>query len=81
LFVMVADARSGVRGAPITMTGSWRKRRHTHQRAVVEIGGKCRCWTRLEEHQQAVDRLREGGRAEEGGLGIMKEAAVEAPDG
>jgi hypothetical protein len=35
----------------------------------------------LGEHQQAEDGLGEGGRAGEGGLGIMKEAAVEAPDG
>jgi hypothetical protein len=35
----------------------------------------------LSKHQQALGRDGEGGRAEEGGLGIMKESAVDAPDG
>jgi hypothetical protein len=35
----------------------------------------------LSKHQQACGRVGERRRAEEGGLGIMKEAPVEAPDG
>jgi hypothetical protein len=33
------------------------------------------------KHQQAVDGVGERADAEEGGLGIMKDAALEAPDG
>jgi hypothetical protein len=59
-----------------------RKRRHARLRAAG-LGRRCECWGDLGEHQQAVDGLgeQERGKAEEGGLGIMKEAAVEAPDG
>lgn len=81
MVVQAAGVNARWIGGSGAKTGAWGQRRHTRPEVIHSLAG-LRCWRETyRSTSEPVDGLKREGERKRAGLGIMKEAPVEAPDG